>query len=217
MKTKSIGKPFVKNTYQTFYFSMLCLALILLAKTAFAQSPLHTSVMLNYDLLEQKGPGYDLTLLYKGIWGVRYTLIEDLTFLDAVEGSNESVNSYTFQGDLMLPMVIKTIDYKSFAPSSSKIFDFLTAYVGFGYNNLDLELTLNQYTARESSLEKTTVQELVKSSVSAVVFGIYGGERFLVIDTRLLYVKGKTDTSESLDDRYEHDNIMLLISLGFGF
>ena len=206
-----------KSFFQTTLIVLLCLPILMLAQDSFAQRNFHVSAMTNYDLLGLNGPGFDLTLLYNGNWGLRYTIMEDISFLDFVEESNSSISQIKLQGDLKLPMVFKTIDYRAFEKSKTKVFDFLTAYVGVGDNNLELSLTVDEYQAEANTLQKNSYHEVVNSPISAAAFGLYGGERFLVIDVRLLFIKGKTESSDTIDEQYDYETWMMLISLGIGF
>jgi hypothetical protein len=207
------GQAFIK----TGYLIAMCLFFLLIAKETPAQGSIQISAMTNYDLLGAYGPGFDLTMLIQESWGLRYTLMADMVFLDITEANAGAVSQIEYKGDLKLPMILKTIDYRSFGKTGSSVFDFLTAYMGLGYNNLELSMTRKVYQADTNTMVKSTSYETVNSPTTAAAFGLYGGERFLVVDARLMLVKGKTDTSDLIDDQYEYEAWMLLISFGIGF
>ena len=173
--------------------------------------------MVSYDLLNQHDPEFDVTLLFYGNWGIRYSVIDHFKFLHLSEADESSFKDSEFEGNIKLPILLKTIDYKTFGDTKGKIFDFITAYAGLGYNHQELKLTQDQYDAQASTLQKSTRSETVQSSLTALTFGFYGGESFLVIDLRLLFLMGKTEASSLVDQQNNFSNWLMTMSVGIGF
>lgn len=181
-----------------------------------AQQLVHFSAMVHYELMEQKWPGYDLTLIFQNSYGLRFSLMQEMEFLETIAEEGGSVKQNSFEGDLQLPMVLKMIDFKTFREGPSKVFDFVSAYVGVGYNTLELTMNQKEYYVETGNLAKVTRDETVNSRVGAFSIGIYGGDSFLVIDFRLRYIRGVIESSDYVKDENEFDKWMMIVSLGFG-
>lgn len=182
-------------------------------KQSEAVSNFHFSTMVNYELTEEYWPGWDLTLLYNNQWGVRYTNISDVLFLESKKETNDSLDNIELAGELRLPMILRTMDYNTFEGGNKTVFDFITAYMAFGYNSYDIDETHKVYSALAGNLVKDTIKDSLNTEVMATAIGIYGGERFLVIDTRILYYRGETKKSNVSGDKYTFNDWMLVIRL----
>jgi hypothetical protein len=191
------------------------LSLILHPALLQALQPIHLSATAGYDLFNQYWPCYDITLLINNRWGIRYSEVTDVTFLTTLE-EGQSVKHNEVRGDIQLPILIKTLDYTSFPEDGGKVFDFLTAYWGLGYNKFELTVVQREYHASSNSLGRVSREETVYSPVTALTFGLYGGDSFLVVDFRLLYLRGSIDSSD-LADKTEFDKWLMLFSLGIAF
>ncbi len=155
-------------------------------------------------------------MIFQNSYGLRYSLIQEMEFLETITEEDGSVKKNNFEGDLQLPMVLKMLDFRTFEESPSKVLDFVSAYVGVGYNTLELTMNQKEYYAEAGKLVKKTRKETVNSSVGAFSIGMYGGDSFLVIDFRLRYLRGTIESSEYVKEENEFDKWMMIVSLGFG-
>lgn len=172
--------------------------------------------MVHYELMEQNWPGYDLTLIFQNSYGLRFSLMQEMEFLETISDEDGSVKKNNFEGDLKLPMFLKMLDFKTFEEGPAKVFDFVSAYVGVGYNTLELTMNQKKYYASAGELVKKTRDETVHSKVGAFSVGMYGGDSFLVIDFRLRYIRGTIESSDYVKEENEFDKWMMIVSLGFG-
>ncbi|MCP4751543.1 MAG: hypothetical protein GY866_11665 [Proteobacteria bacterium] len=199
----------------------LCLCMVPDGRPLMAQSAFHFSATVGYEMTEGFVPAYDITVLYNQIWGLRYTEIPDMEFDDGKElrTTDEFLSVFDVEGDYKMPMVIRTIDYRAYQGKKTVPFGFLTAYVGAGYNELKLSLKRRQFRIDIDSekLLGDVLVEKVKTPVYSMAFGFYGGESFVVLDTRVLYFKGKTEPAETSDYSVDFDHWMILVSIGIGF
>lgn len=195
---------------------LLPCCLLLFSPISSAQQLIHFSAMVHYELMEQKWPGYDLTLIFQNRYGLRYSLMQEMDFLETISDEDGSVKKNSFEGDLHLPMVLKMLDFKTFKEGPAQVFDFVSAYVGVGYNTLELTMNQKEYYADGGNLVKTTRDETVNARVGAFSIGMYGGDSFIVIDLRLRYIRGTVDSSDYVDEENEFDKWMMIVSLGFG-
>jgi hypothetical protein len=184
-----------------------------------AQSRFHFSVTTGFEITRGYMPGYDLTILYNNSWGMRYTIITDVEFSEgtAIEKFSDSVSAYNLRGDLQFPILLRTIDYRSFNKQSMIPFDFLTAYTGIGYQDIAATLTTRSYTINSNELTHTLIETNVNVPTTGLVFGFYGGEKFVVIDGKLIYFKGETEQKLPSGRRLSFDHWLIQISVGIGF
>lgn len=196
-------------------FQILIASVLLFPNLAGAQQPIHFSAAIGYDFFNQYWPCYDITLLVNNSWGLRYSEVSDITFISTIN-VDQTINQIDIKGDIQLPYFLKTLDFTSFREGTNQVFDFLTAYWGLGYNNLELTVIQREYAANSNSIQKTKREDTVSTSVTALTFGLYGGDRFLVIDFRLVYFKGTIPSSE-LIDKQEFDKWMLSVSFGIAY
>lgn len=194
-------------------FNLLC------PFTLGAQSLFHFSATTGYEITQDYAPGYDFTVLYNNRWGVRYSIIPDVKLSEKTDLVNrsDSVSTYDLKGNLEFPTFLRTIDYKAFNKQNAIPFDFLTAYVGIGYSNVTAELTENRYTVNTSMLTQNSSKTDVDAPTTFLVFGFYGGERFVVIDGKLLYFRGSVDPDGTEGRKIEFDHWLMQISVGIGF
>lgn len=182
-----------------------------------AQSQFHVSAMVNYEIVNGYRPGWDLTLLYNNQWGARYTNISNVLYLETKDENEDSVSLTKISGDFKLPMVLKTVDYSAFSGSNKTIFDFITAYYGLGYNSYNIKESHETYTAESDNLNKEKESKLIDVDMMAAVLGIYGGERFLVIDSRVIYYRGQTGDSKLSGQNHRFEDWLFVVSVGIGF
>ncbi len=182
-----------------------------------AISSFHFSTMVNYELIDGYWPGWDLTLIYGNQYGLRYTNIQNVIYLESTDESNNSLDDIKLSGELQLPMVLKTMDYNSFSDSNKTVFDFITAYFAFGYNSYNIKETHKVYSAASGNLVKETIEDSISTEFMVTAMGIYAGESFLVIDSRILHYSGETKESDISGDKYKFSDWMLIFSVGVGF
>lgn len=179
----------------------------------------HLSYMGNYDVTRGTFGGEDFTVILAKNVGVRYSRINKFEFIEEdtnLTGSN-GVYSYKVEGDYKMPMILKMVDYKSFEGGNKGPFDFLTAYFGVGYANLDMKISKKTYSASGGQMVLSNSSENVNTPVYATSVGFYGGEKFVVVDTRLRYLKGEIKDSDIVDHKIKFDDWSIIISLGVGF
>lgn len=184
-----------------------------------AQSSYHFSAMASYELTQGYYPGYDFTAILNRRWGLRYTVIPNLSFEEGsrIINKGKSLISYQLQGDFKTPMIFRAIDYKSFQNRRSGPFDFLTAYLAAGYNKITVKLKQQQFLPVENVLRQRDFAEDINFPVYSLALGLYGGEKFVVIDSRVLYFRGILQPSSLFDQTTNIDHWLILFSLGFGF
>ncbi len=211
----------IKKTDFLIRFMLIVFCSVSISKSSLliAQTGIHASVSINYELTEGYWPGYDFTLIYGRLIGLRMTIIPDFMFSEDTEivFKDNTLSSFECKGDLKMPMVLKTLDYRSLQGAGKVAFDFLTAYIGIGYNELETEITKKVYSTETNNLHETTIQETVKTPVYSTAFGMYGGEKFLFIDTRLMYIKGESKKGDVINEQVSFDRWMVMFSIGIGF
>ena len=116
-----------------------------------------------------------------------------------------------------MPMLLKTLDFKTFEGSNKGPFDFLTAYVGVGYSGEKVKIIKKSYTVEDDAFIQEKFREKAKSSTRAASFGFYGGEKFLVVDTRVVYYRGEIRESKLLNDSEKFSRWVVLLGIGIGF
>lgn len=184
-----------------------------------AQQILHSSFMVNIEMLEQYKTGYDLTLIFTERWGIRYTHIPDVKFKkeEGITHENQEVSSFQVDGDFKTYMLLQTLDFKNFDPTDKGPLDFITAYWGAGYNQMHTKIRKKAYTINNGNFVATKNEEDYELPVQSLVFGFYGQERYAVIDARLLYIKGVIKDSELLNRKIDFNQFLIQFGLGIGF
>lgn len=215
----------MKSRVAHFKVNIFFLSLLVIGFCVFGGRPLqaqfivHSSAMVNGEILNGHWPGYDFTFIVNQGWGGRYTVIPRVLFAEsALEQEGNQVSTYNVEGDFRMPMILRTLDYRSFANTSDKgPFDFLTGYTAFGVANVKMEVKKELYSPQSSSLVHQSLKEEVEVPVQSFAFGFYGGEKFMVIDARLLYLRGTISSSDLIDEDVKFNHWMLIFSLGVGF
>ncbi len=184
-----------------------------------AQSRFHVSLTTSYEVTQGYSPGYDITLLYNNLWGVRYSIIPSvqLTEVTEIQQQSDSISAYSVKGDLEIPMLLRTIDYRALGRKSTISIDFITAYVGIGYTETSSELTEKRYQVNGTKLEPVLSKTNVDVPLTAVVMGLYMGEKFIVIDSKLLYIRGEIDSAQTTGERFSFDHWLIQLSAGVFF
>ncbi|MFH2129130.1 MAG: hypothetical protein ABIK68_02050, partial [bacterium] len=91
------------------------------------------------------------------------------------------------------------------------------AYTGVGYNNLTPRLTERKYSINGSRLTLTQTEKSIDIPVTCLVMGFYVGERFVVLDGKLLYFRGESDQSQTGGRSFSFDHWLIQISGGIFF
>ncbi len=198
---------------------LLAISLLEGATCLFAYPPLHASVVLNYEITKGYAPGYDLTLFYNQSYGLRMSVIPNVVFKKRAEiyAKNGSLSTFRIEGDFESPMLLRTIDYRSYQGKKTTPFDFLTAYVGFGFNEMKARLEQQSFIARSDMFVESDAEHEVGVSVYSFAFGFYGAEKFITLDTRLLYLRGESDIEDVLDEETSFDHWLIQFAVGIGF
>lgn len=221
MINEVIEKKKWKGIKLRFKICICCLCLFVFhAKTCLtAQMKLNLSATINYELTEGYFPGYDFTILVNESWGIRMTHLPDFKFLETGKpiANSSSVTVHEIKGDLDFPMALKLIDYMSYQNNTSIPFDYLTAYVGMGYNKVNPKRVQRKFISNGTAIVEQRTVETVEIPVTAFAFGFYGGQRFLVIDGRIMYLKGTAEKSNLVESKHEFSQWLLLFSIGIGF
>lgn len=182
-------------------------------------SRFHFSVTAGYEVTHGYAPGYDVTILYNNRWGIRYVTIPDVLLVentDIIE-SDGSFYACTAESDLKLPMILRTIDFRSTGNSGSIPLDFVTAYAGVGYGELISELTVKQYTASGSDIVINRSELTEKSPTTVMAMGLYFGERFIVVDGKVLYFQGYFDLDQPKPKQVHFNHWLMQVSIGVFF
>lgn len=198
--------------------AILCLV-VLPQNPAMARSPLHISLTTGYEITQGYAPGFDLTLLYNNLWGIRYSTIPDVQLTEKTEIHQQvdTVTAYSVKGDLSFPMFIRTVDFRAFGADSGSAVDFITAYAGVGYGEINAELQSHQYRINGAVIQKTRTRSSVDVPLTALALGLYMGERFVVVDGKLLYLRGDIDSGNTDVSLSSYDHWLIQISAGFYF
>lgn len=169
------------------------------------------------DLLNEDWPGYDVTWFYEGAWGVRYSYMNDLTFLEnEVYADSQQVSHYTVKGDYQSPFLLFTADYKSNRPGTSP-FEWLTGYYGVGHSTFTVKVHENRFTDSAGSIVHNDYVESHKMEQSSLVFGFTGQEKYLALDVRFWGYQAKIPAEGALKTNIAFRNWGLLLSIGLGF
>ena len=192
---------------------------IFTGNSIFGLTNLHVSLAVNYEVSESYWSGYDFTMIFNQAWGFRYTNIPNFQFVDNAgpETDANSVSLISYKGTLEMPMVLRTIDFKAFENSNRSALDFITAYVAVGFNNINAELTRQEFSAVPDSIVKKSITQKTNAPTYACAFGLYAGEKFLFVDSRVFYLKGKTEKTSLFSQETEFEHWLLIVSLGIGF
>ena len=184
-----------------------------------AQSSHLVTATVGFEITEQYWPVYEVTYIYGRSWGIRYSNIADFDFEEDTEIvlDSGSVSSYSISGDYEMPSVVYIIENKEFPDQNDGPFNFLTAYITAGYHDTDIELKETKYSAIDGKIATEIRTQNAKIPVYAFSFGFLGGEKFVVLDTKIIYLRGRLDDSEVLDRKMKFDHWLAVFSLGFGF
>ncbi len=95
--------------------------------------------------------------------------------------------------------------------------DFITAYFAIGYNEINAESTRQKFSSSLNNIVESSTSEKIKAPTYAFAFGLYAGEKFVFIDTRIFYLKGKTEETNLFSQQKEFEHWLLILSIGVGF
>ncbi|MDH5559287.1 MAG: hypothetical protein OEY59_00360 [Deltaproteobacteria bacterium] len=202
-------------------FFVLSLLVFILAseEKVTAQVNFHASVMANTDLIEGRFPGLEYTFFFGPSWGVRYSMLPTMEFktepLKTL--SDGQLQTYSLTGEYQSLTVLRSIEHRGNRPGSKGPFEFITAYFGVGYNQINTQLVKKTFTAQSNIWSESETSEDLPTEINNFSLGLYGGESFIMLDTRFLYFTGKTDKSRLLDDKIKFKQWMILFSIGIGF
>lgn len=195
----------------------LCLFMQVPAIQAEEAGKQHFMVTASADLLNEDWVGYDLTWIYQGNWGIRYSLMPDVQFLENETWSaSTQVSHYSVKGDFTSPFLLFTADYRTNRPGSSP-FEWITAYYGAGYSKIPVTLKEERYTASGAVLVRQEFEEEQSLEQTSLVLGFSGQEKFLVLDTRFWIYQAKMPAKGILKKDLETQGFGLLVSIGLGF
>ena len=199
------------------YFCAYPFIFLLVTSTGYAFD-YHISYMGNYNITDGELKGQDYTLILARNFGLRYSQIASFDFVekDSLTEKN-GVARYGVKGNYKMPMLLKMIDYKNFDAGHKGPFDFLTAYYGVGYTELDMKIRKTSYTASGNQMIRSKSSENVKVPIYAASVGFYGGEKFAVIDTRIRYIRGEIKDSDIIDKKIKFNDWAIIFSFGVGF
>jgi hypothetical protein len=180
---------------------------------------LHVSALLNYEATKSYSPGFDFNILFQNTWGIRYSFLPAIRLgsLSTVNSLNGTISLINAESDLNTTMIMRTLDYRSFPAGNATPLDFLTAYLAFGYNEIPITIQKTTYSVLNSKLASNRHSKQISSPVYTAAFGLYGGERFVVIDGHLLYVKGLVEDEEYLESSLNFEHWLIIIGIGIGF
>lgn len=183
-----------------------------------AQGILHTSVMMNSNLLMEQRPGYDITLIFNRKWGFRYSENPETKIIDSkLEIDNSQLSTTSVEGNLKHLTILRALDFRTYDQSGSTPFDFLTAYWGVGYSQNSLDFFKTEYQAQSGQLILSESSDRIEVSTFSLSIGFYGGEKSVVVDTRLQYLRSVISNSDLLDQEIEVNQWKILIAIGLGY
>lgn len=179
----------------------------------------HASVMLGYDFIGENATAFDFTVFVGQYGGARYSTMNEVKFDHGYETSHSSdqVSNFRIIGNSKSLFLFSTADYKVISKADGGPFDFLTAYYGGGYGEIQATVFEDRYHQEGQSLVRERYQENLTTSVNSLVFGFYGQEEYVVLDGRVLYYRGKFSQQGILTEDIEFQHFAFLISLGIGF
>ena len=180
---------------------------------------LHVSALLNHEFTESYSPGYNINIFFGNTWGYRYSQIPEVKFIaeSIVDTGVGRITILDAKADFVTQMVVRTIDYRTFPQTGAHPFSFLTAYFAAGYSEIPIEVSMRSYVVNNSKLSLVAQEISVNSAVYAAAFGLYGGERFFVIDAHLLYFYGNIEDRNYLSEPMKFDHWLIIFGLGVGF
>jgi hypothetical protein len=195
------------------------IGMVTIPSTIAAQTGIQLMGTAGYEFTRTYAPVYDLTLLLYQRWGIRLTHIPDFPFND---GSFSQANAATLtveriRGDLDLPLILRTVDYRSHAGAKNTPLDFATAYFGLGHNRLSGTSSRQSYTSVSNRFEYSVREDTVEFPVTAFTAGMCVGESFLVFDFYLLYLRGHVDSTPLLDRSFDFEHWLLTAAIGIAF
>lgn len=182
-----------------------------------------SSILMNFELEETTksfSPGYDINVFFNGIVGLRYTYFQEQVFEDGSSYEHDSgkLSIYSVTAEYKSFQILKTLDYKKFDVISKGPFDWVTAYAGIGYAELTGKLKDVQYTSSSgSNLIKKTFENDITFAVNTVTFGFIAQEKFLLIDSRVLYYFGDIEEQDDLKQKLTFSKYLLIFAIGIGF
>jgi hypothetical protein len=200
------------------HFLFLFILSIPLVGTASGQVNVHTSAMINGDILKRQPLGYDLTIFLNGKWGLRYSQNSDVQFVNPeLEQKDNQLSELSVNGDLKQLTLLRAIDYRTYDRSNSTPLDFLTAYVGVGYSRNKLLLKKKLYRAKTDNLITGDLEDQVPVALYSLSLGLYGGEKHVVVDTQLQYIRGTVSGSELLSKNIIISQWRLILAIGLSY
>ncbi len=196
----------------------LILSIMVLIGNSHGQVNIHTSLMLNSDLMGEQQLGLDLTVLFNASWGFRYTRTPDLVIVDGNLQVDESqLSSTKVKGEFKHLSVLQTIDFRTFDQTEESPFDFLTAYWSVGYSQNDFKLTRRSYQAQVNQLVSSDSFDDVVIPFYTLGIGLYGGEKNVVVDTQLQFFRADIAKSNLNSDRIDVTGWKILFAIGLGY
>ena len=182
-----------------------------------AQTNFRGSATISYDVLHRNNPGGDMTVFINRQWGLRYTHITNVLYHDGDSKLvNNTVVDSSLEGSFGAPFLLKAIDYRSFSGQNKIGFDYATAYVGIGFNKMGVEVNRRRFLTRSGKIDIYEESEKVDLPLKCAVFGFYGGEKFVVVDLKLMYLTGVVELSDSDGGKMDVEQWFLMISIGLG-
>ena len=162
---------------------------------------------------------WDASLFFNQQWGLRYTVIPEFEYhnKNSLTRTDNSVSNYTITGEYKATSLVYLLDYQTISSTEPGPFDFITAYVSVGYAEQNITIEENRYTASGNNIDKTTHESSTKTPVTSAAFGFYGGEKFMVFDTSIRYLRGAIDDKEAIVEKIEFEHWLISASIGFGF
>jgi len=162
---------------------------------------------------------WDASLFFNQQWGLRYTVIPGFEYhnKNTLTRTDNSVSNYTVTGEYAAPSLVYLLAYQTINSSEPGPFDFITAYVSLGYAEQKVVIEESRYTASGNNIDKSTHESSTQIPVTSAAFGFYGGEKFMVFDTSIRYLKGTIDDKDVIAEKVEFEHWLISASIGFGF
>ena len=162
---------------------------------------------------------WDASLFFNQQWGLRYTFIPGFEYQnkDTITDSNDSVSNYTITGEYKSPSIMYLLGYQNISSTEPGPFDFITAYTSIGYAEQNVTIKESRYTASDNNIVKSHHESNSKVPVISAAFGFYGGEKFMVFDTSVRYLKGTINDNDATSEKIEFTHWLISASIGFGF
>ena len=162
---------------------------------------------------------WDTSLFFNQQWGLRYTVIPGFEYQnkDTVTRSDDSVSKYTITGEYKAPSIMYLLGYQTISSTEPGPFDFITAYTSLGYAEQNVTVKESRYTASGNTIIKSHHESNSKVPVTSAAFGFYGGEKFMVFDTGIRYLRGTLNDNKAVSEKIEFSHWLISASIGFGF